>query len=181
MHQPIVLLGYMGSGKTTIGRKLSSQLSLPLIDLDDYICEKEKSTSVEAIFRNKGAVYFRNRELFYLQELLNEPQRCIIALGGGTPCYGNAIEWIRDKAFSIYLQASVDTLYQRLKSNKNERPLIQHLADDELKEFIAKHLLERNPYYTQANVLLQVDGKSVETIVEIIIQHLRHFQIKTGL
>ncbi|WP_299399634.1 shikimate kinase [uncultured Gelidibacter sp.] len=169
----IILIGYMGSGKSTIGKKLSEQLNFDFVDLDDYIQEKEGLTIPE-IFKTKGEIYFRKKENTYLKEVL-ELNNVVVSLGGGTPCYGSNMEAILNAkdAHSIYLKLSIPNLVQRLSSEKSQRPLIAHLeTDEDLTEFIGKHLFERSFYYRQSNQTLLTDGKSVEAITEEIIAGL---------
>ncbi|NCT10406.1 MAG: shikimate kinase [Flavobacteriia bacterium] len=164
----IVLLGYMASGKSTIGKKLSEKLKMPFIDLDNYISKKENK-SVSEIFSQDGEIYFRKKEHEYLKEVLVNQQYCILSLGGGTPCYATNMELIHEKnALSIYLKASIQTLSERLLKNKSSRPLIALLEDEQVPEFIAKHLFERRFFYEQAKKLLVVDKKSTLEIVNEI-------------
>lgn len=166
MH--IILLGYMASGKSTIGKQLSKKLGIPFLDLDTYIYEKENK-SVSEIFSQNGEIYFRKKEHEYLREVLENQQDFIISLGGGTPCYANNIELILNKnAISIYLKASIQTLSNRLLKNKNSRPLVAFLDDDQVPEFIAKHLFERRFFYEQARKVVVIDQKSASEIVDEI-------------
>jgi shikimate kinase len=103
-------------------------------------------------------------------ELLNTPSEIIIGLGGGTPCYANNHELLqREDVVSIYLKASIETLFKRLVPNKSKRPLIADKNDEEMKEFIAKHLFDRSFYYNQSQHKVNVDDKSIEeTVSEIM-------------
>ncbi len=93
----------------------------------------------------------------------------VLSLGGGTPCYFNNHELlIQDNCISIYLKASVETLFERLSKEKSHRPLISRFNDEDLKEFIAKHLFERSYYYNQAKYRIEVDNKSIEEIASEI-------------
>ena len=169
----LILIGYMGSGKSTIGRKLSEIVNFDLIDLDDYIQQQENLT-IPQIFEKKGEIYFRKKEHLYLNELLKE-DNIILSLGGGTPCYGGNMDAIlrTPNAHSIYLKSSIPNLVKRLSPEKYSRPLIAHLqTDEELTEFIGKHLFERSFYYNQSHQTLVTDGKSVETIIEEIVARL---------
>lgn len=161
----VIFLGYMGSGKSTIGKQLSKIISSDYLDLDDYISDKENN-SVDEIFKNKGEIYFRKKETEYLKLLLESKKDFVLSLGGGTPCYGNNMDLIAKSATSFYLKASINELYDRLKTRKSERPLIKNIANDDLKEFIAKHLFERSSFYEKANHSLLVDGKSIDEIVD---------------
>ena len=160
----IVLLGYMASGKSTIGREISKKLDMKFIDLDDYISKREKR-SISEIFKVKGEIYFRRIESLYLSEILNSKDRFILSLGGGTPCYSNNMELIlNSEASSIYIKAGIKTLVSRLTAEKNKRPLVAELEDDKLVEFVAKHLFERRFFYEQASMTVNTEDKSLEEI-----------------
>ncbi|WP_233885598.1 shikimate kinase [Tenacibaculum piscium] len=162
----IILLGYMGSGKSTIGRLIASKKNFSFIDLDNYIEEKENKTVAE-IFETKGEIYFRKKENLYLKEILNLKQEIVLALGGGTPCYGNNMEYIlNDKtAKTVYLKTSINTIVARLINEKSQRPLVARLKQEELHEFVAKHLFERSYFYNQSEYKITVDNKNVHEIV----------------
>jgi len=163
----IILLGYMGSGKSTIAKLLSKQLELEMIDLDDYISDKEQD-NITNIFKNKGEIYFRKLENLALKEILNTKKDYVLSLGGGTPCYANNIDMIHSNGVSFYLKGSIQTLRERLVLEKEKRPLIKNLEDEKLIEFIAKHLFERNPFYEQATHTIQIDKKESAEIVNEI-------------
>jgi len=166
----IVLIGYMASGKTSIGKKLAKRMRLPFIDLDLYISENE-SMSVSDIFKIKGEIYFRKKETEYLEELMAKNIDFILAVGGGTPCYANNMAIINRDAQSIYLKYSLQTAYSKLsqEKNKKKRPLIANISNSDLKEFIAKHLFERAPFYEKATNTLVTDAKKKKEIVTEII------------
>jgi len=160
----IVLLGYMASGKSTIGREISKKLDMKFIDLDDYISKREKR-SISEIFKVEGEIYFRKIESSYLGEILNSKDSFILSLGGGTPCYSNNMELIlNSEASSIYIKAGIKTLVSRLTAEKNKRPLVAELEDDKLVEFVAKHLFERRFFYEQASMTVNTEDKSTEEI-----------------
>ena len=165
----IILLGYMGCGKSTIAKTLSRIIRIPFVDLDEYI-EEKTNLSINAIFEKHGEIYFRKLEHEVFVELLNSPQQSIIGLGGGTPCYANNHELLKgDNVFSIYLKASIETLFSRLSANKSKRPLIANKSDEEMKEFIAMHLFERSFYYNQAQYKVVVDDKTIDqTVLDIV-------------
>jgi shikimate kinase len=165
----IILLGYMGCGKSTIARRLSKITTIPYVDLDKSI-EERTNLSINEIFEQRGEIYFRKLEHEIFVELLNAPQSLIIGLGGGTPCYANNHELLKgNNIFSIYLKASVETLFGRLVYNKSKRPLLANKTDEELKEFIGQHLFERNFYYNHAQYKVNIDGKTkVETTQDIL-------------
>ncbi len=164
----ISLIGYMGSGKSHISKVLSQKLNLKLIDLDKEIILKNNS-SIPEIFKKRGEIYFRKEERALLEEILNTQKDCILSLGGGTPCYYNNIELITQKSESFYLRTSVGTLSERLLKQKEKRPLIAKILDEDLPEFIAKHLFERQVYYGQAKHTVTTDATTPEKIVDEII------------
>ncbi|GAA4276368.1 shikimate kinase [Aquimarina mytili] len=166
----IVLMGYMGSGKSLIGSNLSKKMKMDYLDLDDYIENQEKK-SIAKIFEDHGEIYFRKKESFYLNEVLNTYNDTIISLGGGTPCFAGNIEMIinKDHVKSIYLQTSLDELTNRLFAERSKRPLIAHLESlEDLKDFIRKHVFERSFYYNQADYKITTDQKQVDQITEEI-------------
>jgi shikimate kinase len=164
----VILIGYMGSGKSVIGKKLAVLIGVDFRDLDDLI-EKKMELPVEKIFSSKGELYFRKLEQELFLELLQTKNNLIISTGGGTPCYFNNHELLNSQnVVSIYLKASIDTLFNRLINDKQKRPLIASLDDSEIKEYIAKHLFERNYYYNQATYIVDVDGKNTLQILSEI-------------
>jgi shikimate kinase len=165
----IILLGYMGCGKSTIANRLSKITNIPYVDLDKSI-EERANLLIKEIFEQQGEIYFRKLEREVLIDLLNAPGDLIIGLGGGTPCYANNHELLKgDNILSIYLKASVETLFERLVSNKSKRPLIADKSENEMKEFIAKHLFDRSFYYNQARYKVTIDGKSKEETTQDIL------------
>jgi shikimate kinase len=161
----IILLGYMGCGKSTIAKLIANSTSFPSLDLDEII-EKNENSSVKNIFSEKGEIYFRKLEHQILSNLIQNQDSFVLSLGGGTPCYANNHEFLNsENVISIYLNASVETLYSRLINANDQRPLISNKNPDELKEFIAKNLFDRSYYYNQAAYKIVVDGKSNEEIL----------------
>lgn len=165
----ISLMGYMGSGKSTIGKELAKTFNYKFIDLDDYI-EASENQSISEIFKNGGEIKFRKLERFYLLEILEEEKNAVIALGGGTPVYYDNIDKINEHSFSFYLRMTPPELFERLVKEKDSRPMIAHIDDNELTEYIAKHLFERRNYYEQSKFTIDLKDKSVKQIVEEIIQ-----------
>lgn len=166
----IVLIGYMGCGKSVVGKQLASKLSIPFKDLDDEI-EIVEGKSIPQIFRDKGEIYFRKTENDILKDTLSSEKNLVLATGGGTPCYSNVMSLlISDKEIiTIYLASSLDTLTDRIFNERFNRPLISHLTTKEkLKEFIAKHLFERSQFYNQALYTLRIDNLTIEEVVNEI-------------
>ncbi|MEC4005277.1 shikimate kinase [Flavobacterium sp. SUN052] len=165
----VVLIGYMGSGKSVLSQKLSEKSKIPFLELDEII-EQKCNLTIEKIFETKGELFFRKIESELFTNFLLNDEDLIISTGGGTPCYFNNHELLKNKnVISIYLKASITTLKNRLIKEKLRRPLISNLEDNEVEEFIAKHLFERSYYYNQATFKVAVDTKSIEEIVQEIL------------
>lgn len=167
----ISLLGYMGCGKTHIAKLLSEKINFEFLDLDKFISKKNKS-SIAEIFEKKGELYFRKQERQALEEILASRNNIILSLGGGTPAYFNNMEIINHNSTSFYLQAGVGLLCERLKKQKEKRPLIANINDLDLPEFVAKHLFERNPFYSKAQFTININAKTSDEIVDEIISLL---------
>ncbi|WP_394760029.1 shikimate kinase [Flavobacterium sp.] len=164
----IVLVGYMASGKTEIGKLLSKKLDLPFFDID-HLIENEVSKSINEIFEIKGEIFFRKKEHEVFEKTINSNKSFVLSLGGGTPCYANNHKFLnKDDVISIYLKGSVATLIDRIKINKTKRPLLKDLEDDELTEYVAKHLFDRSFYYNQCKHTISIDNKSPFDVVEEI-------------
>lgn len=167
----ISILGYMGSGKSTIGKDLAFQLGLDFIDLDAFIETKESKSIIE-LFSSLGEIKFRKIEHEALSEILNSKKNIILAVGGGTPVYYNNMEIINNESTSIYLRLTPNELSNRLQKEKEKRPLISHIKNEDLPEFVAKHLFERRNFYEQADIVIDVRDKSTTALVQEIIPHL---------
>lgn len=163
--QKISLIGYMGSGKTTLGKLLAKELALPFYDLDDEI-EKKENLSIPEIFFQKGELYFRKIEKKVLENLLELPENFVISTGGGTPAYYDNMQLLNTFTKSFYLMCNTSTLAQRLEKEKENRPLLQKFSENSLAEYIGNHLLERNPYYLQAQYRIKTDCLTPNEIVE---------------
>lgn len=168
----IVLLGYMGSGKSVIARLFSKSLCISYLDLDEVI-ENRMQKSIKTIFEERGEIYFRKIEHKIFSELMKNSDSFVLSLGGGTPCYANNHELLNlENVVSVYLRASIDTLYKRLLTETDKRPLLANKGEEELREFIAKHLFDRSFYYNQATIKIDVDDKSPQEIIAEIKEKL---------
>lgn len=168
----IILMGYMGSGKSLIGQELSKALNLDFVDFDSFIEERE-GVSINIIFETKGEIHFRKLESLYLKELLDTVSNSIVSLGGGTPCYGNNIQLIKssNNAKSIYLNLSVSELSNRLLKDKAKRPLLKFIDSKmDMDEFVGKHLFERINFYNQADIIINANKKPKDVVEEIVLQ-----------
>jgi len=170
----IVLIGYMGSGKSAVGNLLATTLNCPYFDLDTEIEKHEKAT-INVLFEQKGEIYFRRKEAEILIALTTENSRMVLSTGGGTPCYGDTMKFLieNEGIIVIYLKASLEVLTGRLYNERTNRPLLVHLnTENSLRDFIRKHLFERSHYYNQASVVIDTDGHSVQEIVREIVAGL---------
>jgi len=162
----IFLIGFMGSGKSTLGRRLSTEMGWPFSDLDDLF-EKKYHTTIENYFKTLGEEAFRKAEQQVLQEVLNE-DKIIIATGGGTPCFYDNMEQMNAHGLTIYLKLSVNTLAQRLGGKRQVRPLVKGKSGEELINFITEKLAEREHHYEKANVVVDAEVLGVEGYIKII-------------
>ncbi|EAQ99608.1 putative shikimate kinase [Maribacter sp. HTCC2170] len=154
----------MGSGKSTIGRLLANELNYDFIDLDDFI-ESNEQMKIPMIFESKGEIYFRKKEFEYLKQILANKDNFILATGGGTPCYGENMSAMLEATSNVfYLKVSISRLIDRLVLEKEHRPLITNIPDEELPEFIGKHLFERSYFYSKANNSIFCDEKKADEI-----------------
>tara|TARA_B100000767_G_scaffold9492_1_gene9330 strand:- start:589 stop:1095 length:507 start_codon:yes stop_codon:yes gene_type:complete len=160
----LYLIGFMGAGKTTISNLLSNKLQLPVYDTDQEIEKKEKR-SISDIFKKDGELYFRMLETQVLKSI---NQDSIVACGGGLPAYNNNMELINSKGISIYLKASISCLFNRLKKEKEHRPLISNKTDEELEFYIKNELQNRKPFYTLASKVILLDDKGNDDILREI-------------
>jgi len=151
----IYLIGYMGSGKSTVGTGLAKALNLDFIDLDHYI-ESRNHRTIPDIFARDGEAEFRRLEQKALHEV-SEFENIVIATGGGAPCFFDNMEVIKRTGKSLYLNGSPRILADRLMHSKTERPLIKGKTEPELVAFIAETLAKRSEWYTQAESILNFD------------------------
>ena len=165
----------MGSGKPLVSKELSILNNFKIFDLDTEI-SKQNNRSITEIFKEKGEIFFRKTEKEVLEKILSTEKNIILSLGGGTPCYYNNIDSINEKTISVFLKTNVKTLAQRLSSEKDKRPLIQNISNEDLPEFIAKHLFERNPFYNQAKITINTDNLSAREIAEEILTQIKQIQ-----
>lgn len=170
----IILIGYMGSGKTTVGKQLAQSLHLPFKDLDMELESLEES-SISDIFSERGEIYFRKKEGEILKKLLQNEEDFVLSTGGGTPCYGNAIDEMLAAPYTtvVFLKTPISALSNRLFLQRSTRPLIAHLDSEEaLSEFIGIHLFERSTYYVKAHLIIDTAGKSIAQVSEEILQNI---------
>jgi shikimate kinase len=162
----IFLIGFMGSGKTYWGNIWSSQTGLSFYDLDALIEEQQQKT-IAQIFEQDGENYFRHLETSALHRFANQ-QHCMVACGGGTPCFNNNMQWMNENGTTIYLKATPQQIYNRVITEQDKRPVIKNIPQLELLSFIEKKLSEREPFYLQAKHILPAGELNATTITKLL-------------
>ena len=167
----IFLTGYMGAGKTTLGKAFARALSVPFVDLDWYI-EERFHKSIRELFTERGEASFRELERNMLHEVA-EFEDVIVSTGGGTPCFFDNMEYMNGHGQTVFLDVHPDILFRRLRIATVQRPILQGKTDEELYAFIVDALAKRAPYYTQARY--RFDGGHLESHRQIAesVQQLR--------
>lgn len=164
--QRIILVGFMGSGKTTLGKKLARKLDIPFLDSDEEI-EKGTLLSVGEIFGKHGEARFREIESEFIETLFEDGD-FVLATGGGMPCFHQNMQRLNELGTTFYLERSAKELANRLRHAKQQRPLLDGLTDDELLDSIEHRLAEREEYYRMSNFILSRDEQQPERILEFI-------------
>ena len=167
----IFLTGYMGAGKTTLGKSFARELNVPFIDLDWYI-EERFHKSIRELFVERGEASFRELERNMLHEV-SEFEDVIISTGGGTPCFFDNMDYMNGHGQTVFLDVHLDILFNRLRVATHQRPILQGITDEELRAFIADALEKRAPFYVQAR--FRVDAGHLESRRQIAgsVQQLR--------
>ncbi|MFP4448275.1 MAG: shikimate kinase [Bacteroidales bacterium] len=164
----IFLIGFMGSGKTTAGRKLSARLNLQFIDLDSAI-EEETGMNIQEIFNLKGEKYFREIESQTLRKL-SRVDGFVMATGGGAACFKDNIDFMNKKGITVYLKMNIAELISRLKKGKDQRPLLAGKNEEEMQQFIEYKLKERIPYYEKAQLITGGMNLNTPSLAEKIVK-----------
>lgn len=174
--RPIFLIGFMASGKTTLGHAVAAATGIGFVDLDDYIVGRE-GRSITEIFADGGEAAFRHAERLALEALLDDPHAPrLIACGGGTPCFGDNLELLNSRGQTVWLDAKTDIIESRLKEARSERPLVASLSDDSLADYVSARLAERLPYYSRAAARFDSSRlDSPEQIDESVCQFIKRF------
>lgn len=165
----IVLVGFPGCGKSTVGKKLAAKLSYGFVDLDNAI-EEAYHLSIPEFFAKYGETAFRTCEQKVLMDQLSL-DNIVISTGGGTPCSHQNMELIKAHSVSVYIQMAPASLLNRLSHAKRVRPLIQNMTQPQLQQYIDSTLAEREPFYLQAQLTVKGESIDVEELVEKIIKH----------
>ena len=167
----IIIIGYMGAGKTTVGKTLAQELNLPFYDLDWYIESRMRKT-VKEIFDERGEEGFRLIEHNLLHEVA-EFEDVIISCGGGVPCFYDNMDYMNQKGDTVYLKATPEVLYGHLKMGKSVRPLLQNKTSEEVEEFIKEQLQVREPFYSKVKYTLDVNLMDDYDKIRIFVTKLR--------
>jgi len=162
----IFLTGYMGSGKSSTGKLLASQLDYNFIDLDKFI-EKEFKMTIPEIFSSKGEKEFRAMEHNALKKLIDK-DNLVVACGGGTPCYYNNMELMNNHGNTVYLKMSADSLVHRLMDAKDKRPLVANKSEAELRVFVNRQLEKREDFYHQAQYTVKGKDLDIDELVQFV-------------
>lgn len=166
----IYLIGYMGSGKSTLGKLLSNALGYGFMDLDAAI-ESKEGRSIAAIFDENGEGYFRKVET-EMVKATSALSDTVVSTGGGSPCFADNMQAMNDSGITVYLKHDPRQLAKRLIPGKAKRPKIAHLSDEELVDHIRKHLGQREPFYNQAKLIVENTSRnSVDELVEKIMKY----------
>ena len=166
----IIIIGYMGAGKTTVGKALAKELGVMFYDLDWYI-ESRMHKTVKQIFDEMGEEGFRHIEHNMLHEVA-EFENVVVSCGGGTPCFYDNMEYMNQSGCTIYLKATPETLYAHLKMGKGVRPLLLNKTPEEVQVFIREQLKQREPFYEKAKHIIDINvmdnlDKVNETVQEV--------------
>lgn len=174
--KPIFILGYMCSGKSTVGRKLATQIGLQYIDLDSFIQDRFRKT-VSDMFANEGEDVFRIRESKMLAELADF-EDIVLAVGGGTPCFFDNMQLMNEKGTTIFINLAAEGLSKRVKKASKKRPLLQNIqSDDELLNKINEHLQERMRYYSMANYTVDItEDEPIDSVIDKIKLIIKNLQ-----
>ena len=167
----IFLVGFMGAGKSVVGRRLAKSLNLSFYDLDEEI-ESHYKMSVSAIFQKYDEACFRKLETSVL-ESFSSKDNFVLSCGGGTPCFGENMAFMNSIGTTIYIKLSTDELVGRISSSYHKRPLTEGKSDEELASYVDAMLKKREPFYSMAKITVDASGTDKETLVEKILQVLQ--------
>ena len=167
----IFLTGYMGAGKTTLGKAFAREMNVPFIDLDWYI-EERFHKSIRELFTERGEASFRELERNMLHEV-GEFEDVVVSTGGGTPCFFDNMDYMNVCGDTVFLQVEPEVLFHRLKVAKQQRPLLANKSDEELMNFICEALQKRHPFYSQAKFLFRADELEDKSQIQASVDSLR--------
>ena len=166
----IFLIGYMGAGKTTLGKALARRMNMSFIDTDLYI-ENRYHKKISEIFASEGEERFRDIERRILLEI-SEFEEVVVSTGGGLPCFNDNMTTMNDNGITVYLETSEEELAARLKVSKNVRPVLKNRSGSELVDFIKENLHIRRKFYEQAAIRFVAERMNTESDVDILVEKL---------
>lgn len=165
----ILLTGFMGSGKSTLGKKLATLLGRPFVDLDGYIEEREQR-KITSIFATDGEPHFRQIESAWLTDLLQRDEPHVIALGGGTVCFNNNLAQCKALGWLVYIELPVPALTERLRTGRSQRPLLNGLTETEIEQRIRQLVEAREPFYRQAHQTVKGLNLNAKILKQLIVE-----------
>ncbi len=164
----IFLVGYMGCGKSTLGRKLAKATDMLFVDMDSWVEEREGAT-ISDIFRYQGEEYFRQKERALIEELALSDENLVISTGGGAPAWRDNMQRMNAVGECFYLRRTAQQIASRLSPHgRQKRPKLRGLNDEELVAFMTENMAEREPFYAQARHCIDCASKSDEEIINLI-------------
>ena len=166
----IFFVGYMASGKSTLGKRVAKHLSIPFFDMDKEI-EKEAEMSIPDIFKTYGEEGFRRMETAFLSSFIKKEKHALLSTGGGTPCFNDNMELLNKNGLTVYLNRPAKELANRIYHSKKSRPLVDYMNLEELEKFIGMHLSERELYYTLSQLNISRDNQTSQNLTNL----LRHY------
>ncbi len=164
----IYLIGFMGAGKTHVGKLLSKKLGIPFFDLDDLIVNQQ-GRSINQIFEDEGEEYFRITERDVLRSTTKENASMVLSCGGGAPCFFNNIDYMNRHGTTVWLDLPSQILLGRLRQDKDKRPLLKDFNDEELKAYIIRKNADRKIYYERAKLRVKDENISTNELIKLIL------------
>lgn len=172
----IFLVGYAGSGKSSMGKRLARRLHLRFIDTDRVV-EQMEGASVADIFYYGGQSYFREAERRALESVVEGSAACVVATGGGLPVWGDNMEWLVEHGLTIYLSRSAEAIMRRLTAyGREKRPMFRGKSDEELLSFMREQMAEREPIYAKARFKVDCSTRSDDEVEDMIVKYIEEQQ-----
>ncbi|MFI3302413.1 MAG: shikimate kinase [Rikenellaceae bacterium] len=169
----IFLIGYMGCGKSTIGRKLSQRLKWEVVDTDKII-EQNEGCTIAQLFESKGEEYFRGAERDVVEKLSAQSTNCIVSTGGGLPIWGDNMSMLNSVGVTVYINRTAENIASRLSANgRYKRPKLRGLNDEELVAFMSENISQRETTYKKAQLVIDAVPLSDDEILDIITKHIK--------
>ncbi|HLN53708.1 MAG TPA: shikimate kinase [Lentimicrobium sp.] len=170
MGKPVFLIGYMGSGKSTAGKKLANRLKFDFVDVDAAI-EQMTGKPVAKIFSDEGEDQFRQLEHSIIKSLTAR-KNVVIATGGGAPCFFDNIQLMNSKGVTVYLKMAPGALAKRIIESKSERPLLKYVANEDLPAYINIHLQQREVYYKRAEIVVDGENLKIDELSQLVLKYI---------